>query len=126
MREWLTQGKRQEVQDYATEEVREEFVERFTRDGFEGPQCWYKAQVKNFNHEDEKGVAEGKDRVDVPFLFVGGKFDSVCPTGLIYGSIEAGLLPDCEVKEVETGHWSTLAAPKEVGEIVTKWLGEKY
>ena len=82
MREWLSQGKRQGVQDYATEEMRAEFVERFTKDGFEGPQCWYKAQVKNFNHEDEKGVAEGKDRVDVPFLFVGGKYDSVCPTGL--------------------------------------------
>ena len=40
MRNWVSQGKRQEVESYVTDDFRSEWVQRMKRDKFDGPQCW--------------------------------------------------------------------------------------
>jgi soluble epoxide hydrolase / lipid-phosphate phosphatase len=65
------------------EQEKERFVKRFSRDGFEGPVCYYLSLKGNTMLEDEKWLCEkeGKDdrrRIDVPLLFVGQTGDWVC------------------------------------------------
>ena len=40
MRNFISQGKRQEVESYVTDNFRSEWVQRLKRDKFDGPQCW--------------------------------------------------------------------------------------
>lgn len=60
------------------------FVERFSRDGFEGPVCYYLSLKGNTMLEDEKWLCQkddqGRDRrrIDVPLLFIGQTGDWVC------------------------------------------------
>lgn len=126
MKNYLLEDRRQETQPYATEERRKLFIERMKRDGFEGPQCWYRAQVGNVNLESQKALPQDRDVVKVPTLFIGGAQDTVCLSKAIYGPQQAGLLPHLTIEEIDAGHWSMLAKPKEFGEILTKWLKENY
>jgi soluble epoxide hydrolase / lipid-phosphate phosphatase len=43
MRNFVSGGKRQEVESYVTDDFRKEWVDRLKRDKFDGPQCWYVA-----------------------------------------------------------------------------------
>jgi soluble epoxide hydrolase/lipid-phosphate phosphatase len=54
------------------------FIDRMTRDGFKGPQCWYKAMARNYQHECVKLLPGDRDRVKVPVLCIGCKDDAVC------------------------------------------------
>lgn len=41
MREFISEGRRQEVESYVTDDFRAKWVERLKRDKFDGPQCWW-------------------------------------------------------------------------------------
>jgi soluble epoxide hydrolase / lipid-phosphate phosphatase len=41
MRDFVANGKRQEVESYVTPEFRSRWLERVKRDKFDGPNCWY-------------------------------------------------------------------------------------
>ena len=123
--ECVSRGKRQRVLDYATPEMRARFVERLSRDKFDGPQCWYKAQM-HIVYEWEQRTIGQKNVVEVPALFIGGKKYCVCLTGAIYGPQKEGLLPDLTIEEIDAGHWCMLAQPRETGEALVKWLESKF
>lgn len=76
----------------------ERFVKRFSRDGFEGPVCYYHSLKGNTMIDDEKWLC-GKDengadrrRIDVPLLFIGQTGDWVCTCRLNVCSVIERLL----------------------------------
>jgi soluble epoxide hydrolase/lipid-phosphate phosphatase len=126
VKNFLLEDRRQPVEPYATDEMREKFVSRMRRDGFEGPQQWYRAMA--FGEQDiaNKAIPQENIVVKVPTLFFGGTRDMVCRPELLGPSQEAGLLPHLKTVTVDAGHWSLLAKPKEFGEALTSWLKEEF
>ncbi|KAG8159121.1 hypothetical protein KVR01_010782 [Diaporthe batatas] len=108
---------------YATEELKKAFVDRFKRDGFEAPACWYRSHV--FGHQNEEANPDNQV-VNVPTLFLGYEGDAVCRKEGILPAVQAGLLPQLTNVTLEGGHWGLLEFPKEFGESVTQWLQKIY
>jgi soluble epoxide hydrolase / lipid-phosphate phosphatase len=122
MKAYLLEDKTQDVQGYATDSRKVDFVQQFSRDGMAAPLCWYKAQAWNLHIEDEAKISEDLYVVRKPVLFIGGRYDKVGLTSGIYQAQKAGWLPELTVAEMDAGHWVMLARPKEVGEEVLNWL----
>jgi soluble epoxide hydrolase/lipid-phosphate phosphatase len=59
-------------------------------------------------------------------LFVAGKLDRACVPGAIRPPIEQDLLPSLTIKELDAGHWSILAKPKETVELFMRWFENNY
>ncbi|KAJ0116161.1 hypothetical protein N8I77_008665 [Diaporthe amygdali] len=108
---------------YATEETKKAFIERFKRDGFDGPVCWYKSHV--FGQQSEEANPDNQV-VNVPSLFLGYEEDVVCRKEGILPFIQAGALPQLTNVTLNGGHWGLLEFPKEFGENVTQWLQKNY
>ena len=126
LREYLMEDQKQDVLEYATEEMRAEFVERFSNDGFEGPLLWYQALIEGRHLEKEREVMGKTSVVRVPCLFIAALRDPLALPAAVQRPREMGLLPDLTVVEVDAPHWLMLSKPKEVGEALVKWLKEKY
>ena len=126
VRNFLLADKKQDVEPYATDEMRKKFIARMTKDKFDAPQCWYKAMVHNVQHEANQAIPSDLAVIKVPVLFFGGSRDMVCRPELMQPSIDAGLIPDCKMVVVDAGHWSMHAKPKECGEAVVGWLQDKF
>ena len=126
LKEYLLADKKQDVQEYATKEMRAEFVSRFSRDGFEGPLLWYQALLEGRHVEAEKRVLGQTSVVKVPYLFIAALRDPLALPAAVQQPKEMGLLPDLTVEEVDAPHWCMLSKPKEVGEALVKWLKAKY
>lgn len=112
-----------QTRPYATPEMKKAFVERFRRDGFEAPVCWYKSYA--FNHQDDE-PNPANAVINVPSLFVGYKGDAVCLKDAILPVQAAGLLPQHTNVTLEGGHWGLLDDPKAFGNAVTEWVGKNY
>jgi len=129
MREHLTNGGPDpEVRAYAPDPAfKKAFIDRMSRDGFEAPQCWYRATVFNKQHECDKELPEGRDKVEVPVLYLGGKDDAVCRPEVMYPAIEKGWLPKLEQKDLlDAAHWTPYEQPDQVAAYIGEWLGKKY
>ncbi len=98
------------------------FLERMRRDGFEGPQCWYKAMARNVQFETEKAIPKENLHIKNPLLYIGGTQDAVCRPELLAKE----LVSDLESHMVESNHWITYEKPVEVGEIIAAWLKKNY
>ncbi|KAF1348553.1 Alpha/Beta hydrolase protein [Delphinella strobiligena] len=123
LRDFVTQGKKADVQSYATDEMRNEWVKRMEKDGFEAPLCWYKSSV--FGHQD--GETDGVDPlVKVPALYVAFNQDFVCRKEQIGMAESAGLLPHLTKVELDGSHWGLLAKKKEFGNAIVDWLEKTY
>lgn len=129
MREHLTNDDPSpEVRPYAQDQAfKEAFVTRMRRDGFDGPQCWYKAMVQQHQTDSDKNLPEGVDKVDVPVLYIGAKDDAVCrPEGMFF-AIQAGLLPKLEQADtLDAAHWTPYEKPEEVAKFIEVWLGKNF
>ncbi|KUI71017.1 Bifunctional epoxide hydrolase 2 [Cytospora mali] len=108
---------------YATEEMKNAFVGRVKRDGFDAPVCWYKSHV--FGCQSEEPNPENAV-VNVPTLFLGYPEDVIGRKENILPSVQAGLLPQLTNVTLNGAHWGLLENPKEFGEAVTQWLDEAY
>ena len=126
IKNYLLDNRKQDVQPYATKEMREEFVGRMSRDGFTGPLLWYNAMLEGLHLETEKKVLNETTVVKVPMLFIAAMQDPLGLPAAIHRPVQMGLLPDLTIEEVDAGHWCMLAKPKEVGEALTKWLRNKF
>ena len=124
-RNFVTNGQTQPVQAYAEGKSRDDFVQRMSRDGFEGPQCWYKAWV-NLGHEADQKISKDAVVVNVPCLFWGGKDDKVCRPEALEDPKSKGLLPHLTTNVREGGHWAFLATPDVFGKDLTNWLDQTY
>jgi len=110
------------------ERLMQEWIQDKREGGFMAPTCWYRVMAEGYQNESEKWLSEaGSDRAKVthPYLFVGCKDDVVCRADAIEGPRKAGLVPDCTVKVVDSGHWVLYEKPDEVAGIIVEWLGEK-
>ena len=126
MRKYVIEGKTQPVQSYADTEHRADFMERLGKDGFNAPNCWYKAFAFKIQNEADKLVPEKNHVVNVPTLYWGGTEDAVCRPEVLQPSIDAGLLPQVESKTRPGGHWALLERPAEFGQDVLDWLEKTY
>ncbi|KAF2184221.1 alpha/beta-hydrolase [Zopfia rhizophila CBS 207.26] len=100
------------------------FIDRMRRDGFEGPQCWYKAMARNVQFETEKEISKENLLIKNPCLYISSTGDAVCRTDRMEPVKQ--LVPDCTIKIVEANHWNTYEKPEEVREHIATWLKEKY
>ena len=125
IKNYLLEDRKQEVLPYATKEMREQFVERMSKDGFTGPLLWYKAMLEGLHLEAEKKIMGETSVVKVPMLFIAAMQDPLGLPAAIQRSVQMGLLPDLTIEEIDAGHWCMLAKPKEVGEALTRWLKDK-
>jgi len=123
---YLEEDRRQPVEAYATAELREEFIARMQRDGFEGPQQWYRAMLNGEQDKAAKAIPKENYVVHVPTLFFGGSKDMAARPENLIPSQKAGLLPHLKTVTVDAGHWALLAKPTEFGETLTGWLKENF
>jgi len=129
LRNYLTKGGRPlTLRPYARDPAyRKAFIDRLSRDGFEGPQCWYLARRYNHQYEADRKLPADRDKVNVPVLFVGGKEDSVCRPEPLAQLVERGLLPELEQKPLlNAGHWTPLEVPEELVANIEPWLKKHY
>ncbi|OAL37536.1 hypothetical protein AYO20_03043 [Fonsecaea nubica] len=127
MTNYMSGNERVALKPYATEpKWRDDFMERFTKDGFLAPTNWYKAYVLNVQGEDDKSIPKENHVVNVPFLFVGCTGDTVGRTDLIHISREGGYLPDFEMTEIESGHWCAMEKPGEVAKAIRGWVTKRF
>ncbi|KAF2821429.1 epoxide hydrolase-like protein [Ophiobolus disseminans] len=117
-----------EVRTYAQDPAfKQAFIDRMTRDGFDAPQCWYRATVEQYQYACDKELPEGRDKVEVPVLYVGGKDDAVCRPESMYPAIQQGWLPQLEQRDLlDAAHWTPYEQPKKVAEYIGEWLGKNY
>ena len=89
-------------------ELQKAFVERLSRDGLEGPVCYYHSLKYNTMLEDERQLCKAPNnadkRIDVPLLYIGQTGDWVCRTDLMIDAKNEGLVSDLEEKVVQAGH----------------------
>jgi soluble epoxide hydrolase/lipid-phosphate phosphatase len=126
VKNFLEEDRRQPVESYATDEMRDKFVSRMKKDSFQAPQQWYISMVNGEQNVADKSIPQENVVINVPTLFFGGTRDMVCRPELIGQSQAAGLLPHLKIVTVDAGHWSLLAKPKEFGEALTTWLTESF
>lgn len=103
---------------------KEEFLERMRRDGFDAPQCWYKAMARNVQFETEKAIPQENLVIKNPCLFIGATQDTVCRTEIMHTVKD--YVPDLELHEVESNHWDTHEKPEEVRELIAAWLKKRF
>jgi len=126
MRKFLEEDRRLPLKTYAQDPaLKEEWISRMKRDGFEGPVQWYVSQKEDVHWPLEKELSKDRFAITVPMLFIGATQDTVCLSDFIYGPQKEGLLPDLTIKSVESGHWQTLEVPEKTGPLMVAWLKER-
>ncbi|KAF2750662.1 alpha/beta-hydrolase [Sporormia fimetaria CBS 119925] len=130
MREFLTKGRAEDVElrPYAKDEkFKNAFFERMKRDGFEGPQCWYKVSERSLQAESDRNLPNERKKVNVPSLYIGCKDDAVCRPEMMVPAKQAGLLPHLEEAEIiDSAHWCPYEAPEEVVKRMEPWLKKHF
>ncbi|KAF2993526.1 hypothetical protein E8E13_002033 [Curvularia kusanoi] len=102
------------------------FIERMTRDGFDGPQCWYRAMTLNVQSASDKKLPRDRMVVKVPAFYIGGKQDPVCRPEMM-AMYKAQLLPFLEEAElIDAAHWVPYEAPEEVVKRLEPWLKKTF
>lgn len=127
-REYLTKdGQEHELRPYAQDPAfKETFINRMKRDGFEGPQCWYRATTLNHQSASDKELPRDRLVVKVPALYIGTTDDPVCRPEIML-PYKAQLLPQLEESElVDAAHWLPYEAPDEVIKRIEPWLKKHF
>lgn len=128
MKDYLINGGHEiNLRPYAQDPVfKKTFIDRMTRDGFEGPQCWYVATKDNHQSASDKELPAGREVVNVPALFVGCTDDAVCRPDVM-APYKAKLLPNLEEAEmIDSSHWVPYEAPGEVVKRMEPWLKKTF
>lgn len=130
MRDYLTGKTNPDVplRPYAQDaQYKKAFMDRLSRDGFDAPQCWYRATKENVHLEGDCKLPEERDVVNVPALYIGATGDVVARPETMYESIKKGLLPQLEQPDlIDAGHWITDEKPEEVLTLLQDWLKRKF
>lgn len=123
LRDFVENNRRVPLHPYAEDPaIKDSWIARFTRNGFEAPLQWYIAHVRRLHWAVEKELPKERHKITVPLLFIGATRDAGSPTSAIWQPHRAGLLPTLVVKEVESGHWQTLEVPEQTGPLMVSWL----
>lgn len=121
-------GEELPLRSYAQDpKFKQAFVDRMTRDGFEGPQCWYKATRFNVQTAIDKQLPEENDTIKVPVFYVGCHEDPVCRPEAMIPAKQAGMLPDIEESPmVDAAHWVAYENPDVAAKYMGDWLKKRY
>lgn len=122
MRETVSSGTTFPLLPYAEGKRKDDFIQRMSRDGFDGPQCWYRAWMYGTGYESEQKIDPANVVVKVPYLFWGGKEDYVCRPEAVAEPQAKGLLPQATVIVRDGGHWALLQSPDVFGKDLVGWL----
>lgn len=116
-----------ELRPYAQDPIfKKTFIDRMTRDGFEAPQCWYRATTLNHQSASDKKLPRDRMVVKVPALYVGCTDDAVCRPDIMH-TYKAQLLPRLEEAEmINAAHWVPYEAPEEIVKRVEPWLKKTF
>lgn len=128
IRDYLIHGGHEHgLRPYAQDPVfKKTFVDRMSRDKFDGPQCWYQATTQNIQSASDKELPADRKVVNVPALYLGCTDDPVCRPEAM-ASYKATLLPHLEEAEmIEASHWVPYEAPGEVVERIAPWLKKTF
>lgn len=105
------------------ETIYAKLVETVRKNGTRGPNSYYR------NHDANKAYAETSvngGKLDMPVLFIGGKWDWVCDPGAPRFCIAmrqfCSNLTECTI---EAGHWIALEKPEETNAVIARWLATK-
>lgn len=100
------------------------YVEQFSKTGLHGPTSWYRTSKLNF--EDERELSkefENGYKFKIPFLFVTASKDAALPPAMSKGMDK--WFEDLTRAEVDAHHWALWEKPKEVNDVIEKWVREK-
>ncbi|KAF2629419.1 alpha/beta-hydrolase [Macroventuria anomochaeta] len=128
MRNYLINGGHEyELRTYAQDPAfKKTFIDRMTRDRFDGPQCWYRAMVQNVQSASDKELPTDRKVVKVPALYIGCHDDPVCRPETM-APYKAQLLPHLEEAEmIDAAHWVLYEAPDEVVKRIEPWLKKTF
>ncbi|KAL4807553.1 Alpha/Beta hydrolase protein [Aspergillus unguis] len=100
------------------DEELEYYAWEFTRHGLHGPLNWYRTRKQNF---DDELAIQGKT-IEVPVLFIQALKDTALPPHL--GKKMGSTLPKLTTKQVDCSHWALWEKPKEVNEILDRWVDD--
>lgn len=128
VREYLEADRRVELREYAREGNgwREEYMARMGECGFAAPFNWYKVYVLNLNWEKERHIRGERLTIRAPTLFIACSRDDICLPSFIEPPRQAGLLPELEIRQIDSTHWCTMEKPAEVAQALYSWLGERW
>jgi soluble epoxide hydrolase/lipid-phosphate phosphatase len=88
-----------------------------------GPNAYYR------NHETNTAYAQKSANggfLNMPVLFIGGKYDHVCDTSLSHLSEPMReYCPDLTEVTIDSGHWVAFEKPRETNAAIVKWLVTK-
>ncbi|KAI0840504.1 alpha/beta-hydrolase [Hypoxylon sp. FL0890] len=128
LRDWLLdENQKVELLSYAQDpELRRAFIERFRRDGFEGPLCYYKAHNSNVQYDADKALGDDSLAMQVPVFYISCSHDPICELDLMAPAKEKGFLPDLEEVTIDSRHWSPLEKPDEVATLMTSFLKRRF
>lgn len=128
VREYLESDSRTELREYAKEGNgwKEEFLARTKESGFTGAFNWYKVYVLNMNWEKERHIRGERLTIRVPTLFIACSRDDICLPSFIEPPRQAGLLPELEIRQIDSTHWCMMENPVEVAQAMHGWLKERW
>ncbi|UPX21325.1 uncharacterized protein EKO05_0011513 [Ascochyta rabiei] len=120
-------GHEHKLRPYAQDPAfKKTFIDRMTRDGFEGPQCWYLVTKDNHQSASDKTVPAERKVVNVPALYLGCTDDPVSRPEIMTPYKEQ-LLPNLEEAEsIDAAHWVPYEAPDEVVKRIAPWLKKNF
>lgn len=99
------------------------YVAALTRNGFFGPDAWYRNHAANMAYAAR--APEG-GRLAMPALFLHGAFDATCET--MESDLAAPMRRDCaDLTEVvvQSGHWMAQEQPAAVNAALAHWLATR-
>ncbi|CAG8960998.1 hypothetical protein HYFRA_00002538 [Hymenoscyphus fraxineus] len=115
-RKWLEGKMTTELPSFFTPEDQEHFRKYFST-GFSGPVNWWRAQIHDINHEDEKDLSK---ELEQPVLIVCAR--NVISMAADFAGHMDKYCDDMEVKKTTAGHWIMLENIDETNETLERFF----
>lgn len=104
--------------DVVSEDDLQVYAEALKRNGFFGPDSYYMNHAANARY-----AATGKDRLELPVLFVHARYDTICAT--VNGPLAQPMRERCsDLSEtvLDCGHWVAQEKPVALNAALARWL----
>lgn len=120
LEEWLLADRKTDKL-IINDELKRSYIDIFSKNGFAGPLCWYKAYVFNLNQQDDAKFPQSAYPITQPVYFGACTNDPACVAEDNINIVQA-LCPNATIKEFNSSHWVLHEYPSEVNEELKKWL----
>jgi pimeloyl-ACP methyl ester carboxylesterase len=99
------------------------YAESLARNGFFGPDSYYMNDAANRAYASR---AQNEGRLDMPVLFVAGRYDITCESVLSrLAEPMRDLCADLTIGVVDSGHWMAQEKPVELSAHLVRWLATR-